>query len=211
MKVVEIFKSIDGEGKRAGLPTTFIRLYGCNLNCSYCDTRYGCENNNYNVMTFDEILEEVKKLGCKSITITGGEPLIQHGIDNLIYRLLGNDCWVNIETNGTIQPHIYHPQLFYTVDYKCPSSGMEDKMCVSLETLKDKDCLKFVVGSIEDMNRALEILDCNDIEAQVYFSPVFGNIEPYEIVDFILKHKMNDVKVQLQMHKIIWEPDRKGV
>lgn len=212
MKVVEIFKSIDGEGKRAGLPTTFIRLYGCNLNCSYCDTRYGCENDNYTVMSVEEILQAVDNLHCKSITITGGEPLIHPGIQVLISRLYAVGYYINIETNGTRRiEHKSTDRLFFTVDYKCPSSGMTDFMKCNFEDLDRDDVLKFVVGNIKDMERALQFLEEHNIRAQVYFSPVFGKIEPKEIVEFLLQHQLNDYKVQLQMHKIIWNPDQKGV
>lgn len=214
MKVVEIFKSIDGEGKRAGLPTTFIRLFGCNLNCSYCDTRYGCEGDNYEVMSISNILDRLEEYGTKSVTITGGEPLIHPGINHLVEVLLHRGYWVNIETNGS--QYIGHlpanPNVFVTMDYKCPSSGMQDKMCLTnLRTLSTKDVLKFVVGSHEDLVCALSILDEYKPSAQVYFSPVFGEIEPAAIVDFILYHKLDNCKVQLQMHKIIWDPNKRGV
>lgn len=212
MKVVEIFKSIDGEGKRAGLPTTFIRLYGCNLNCSYCDTRYGCEDNNYQVMSIKRIMDRVRDLDCDSITITGGEPLIHPGIEQLIDTLYDAGYCINIETNGTQKiQHYRSDRLFFTVDYKCPSSGMTDKMDCNFEDLDKDDVLKFVVGSQEDMVCALEFLETHNIKTNVYFSPVFGKIEPVEIVDFLIEHKLNNCKVQLQLHKIIWSPEQKGV
>ena len=216
MKVVEIFKSIDGEGKRAGLPTTFIRLYGCNLNCSYCDTRYGCENDNYIVMSIKRILDRVKDLDCQSITITGGEPLIHPGIEKLINALYKAGYWINVETNGTQNIFPYRSnyrsgRLFFTVDYKCPSSGMTEKMNCNFEYLNEDDVLKFVVGSQDDMVSALEFLEAHNIKTNVYFSPVFGKIEPVQIVDFLIENKLNDCKVQLQLHKIIWNPEERGV
>ena len=216
MKVVEIFKSIDGEGKRAGLPTTFIRLYGCNLNCSYCDTRYGCENDNYIVMSIKRILDRVKDLDCQSITITGGEPLIHSGIEKLINALYKAGYWINVETNGTQNIFPYRSnyrseRLFFTVDYKCPSSGMTEKMNCNFEYLNEDAVLKFVVGSQDDMVSALEFLEAHNIKTNVYFSPVFGKIEPVQIVDFLIENKLNDCKVQLQLHKIIWSPEEKGV
>ena len=215
MKVVEIFKSIDGEGKRAGLPTTFIRLYGCNLHCSYCDTRYGCEDDNYRIESIENILEKVRELGVKSITVTGGEPLIHPGIEELLTRLADEGYWVNIETNGSVRLdtfHISRKNIFCTMDYKCPSSNMENKMELeNLKLLSQGDVLKFVVGDNNDLIKALEVLEQYTPKAQVYFSPVFGKIEPANIVNFLLSTKLNDCKVQLQMHKIIWEPDRKGV
>mgnify|MGYP003287577101 FL=1 len=214
MKVVEIFKSIDGEGKRAGLPTTFIRLFGCNLNCSYCDTRYGCEGEGYSIMSILQIVSAVERCGIHSVTITGGEPLVHPGINKLVHILLEKGYWVNIETNGSqyIGKFPSSPLLFFTMDYKCPSSGMENHMdCRNFELLFKNDVLKFVVGSQEDLNKSLQVIEKYDPQAQIYFSPVFGEIEPSEIVDFILDHGLNDCKVQLQMHKYIWDPEERGV
>lgn len=223
MRVVEIFKSIDGEGIRAGLPTTFIRLFGCNLHCSYCDTRYGCEGNDYITMSVREIVEECHRLEVESITITGGEPLIHEGIESLIEQLLFDGFWVNIETNGTIDPYKFVQKslackylgdgnLFFTMDYKSPSSGMNDKMdLANFRSLKRYDVLKFVVGSYEDLDKAIGVLDELKTTANVYFSPVFGEIEPKTIVEYILQHKLYDCKVQLQMHKVIWPVDKRGV
>lgn len=214
MKVVEIFKSIDGEGKRAGLPTTFIRLYGCNLNCSYCDTRYGCEEDNYTVHSVDSIMDTVRRFGIPSVTITGGEPLIHPGIHKLINTLLESGYWVNIETNGSIYIGQFpkHKNLFFTMDYKSPSSGMEKRMILeNLSFLTSEDVLKFVVGSEEDLDRSLEILEQYQPDCQIYFSPVFEKIDSKLIVEFILRHKLNDCKVQVQLHKIIWDPKERGV
>lgn len=214
MKVVEIFKSIDGEGKRAGLPTTFIRLYGCNLNCSYCDTRYGCEDDNYTIWSVDSIMDTIKTFGIQSVTITGGEPLIHPGIHKLINTLLESGYWVNVETNGSIWIGQFpkHKNLFFTMDYKSPSSGMEKRMILeNLSFLTSEDVLKFVVGSEEDLDKSLEILEQYQPNCQIYFSPVFKEIEPKEIVDFILYHKLNNCKVQVQLHKIIWDPKERGV
>lgn len=214
MKVVEIFKSIDGEGKRAGLPTTFIRLFGCNLNCSYCDTRYGCEGEGYSIMSIPQIVSAVERGGIHSVTITGGEPLVHPGINKLVDILLEKGYWVNIETNGSqyIGKFPASSLLFFTMDYKCPSSGMENHMdCHNFRLLFKNDVLKFVVGSQEDLNKALQVIEKYNPQAQIYFSPVFGEIEPKEIVDYLLKHKMYDCKVQIQLHKIIWNPNERGV
>lgn len=223
MRVVEIFRSIDGEGKRAGLPTTFIRLHGCNLHCSYCDTRYGCEGDDFSIMSIPEIISVIKLLGVKSITITGGEPLIHEGIEGLVTTLVRSGYWVNIETNGTINVEKFksclplgvkeiQSNLFFTVDYKCPGSGMNHRMgLTTFKGLTQDDVLKFVVGDENDMDVALGVLDEIQTSANVYFSPVFGKIEPSAIVEYILRHKLYDCKVQLQMHKIIWEPEKRGV
>lgn len=214
MKVVEIFNSIEGEGKRAGLPTTFIRLFSCNLNCRYCDTRYACVGNDYSIMSIEEIMKAVELFGCPTITVTGGEPLIHAGIDKLLVALVDKGYWVNVETNGSQILPFHRPLLFYTVDYKTNASGMSDKMCSdTFKQLEVGDVLKFVVGSQEDLNQALEFVERYDINpgVSIYVSPVYGKIEPKEIVEFIQCHKLWYWKTQLQMHKYIWNPDERGV
>lgn len=214
MKVVEIFKSIDGEGIRAGIPTTFIRLYGCNLNCSYCDTRYGCENNNYKEMSINEIISCVISLGVTNITLTGGEPLIHKDSFELINELCDKGYIVNIETNGSIDISDINEKAFVTIDYKCPSSNMEGHMYMNnfLE-LRNKDVCKFVVGSLEDLDKARKIIQNYNLEnrCNVFLSPVFNKIEAKEIVKYILDNNMNNCRVQLQLHKYIWDPNMKGV
>ena len=216
MKVVEIFESIDGEGIRVGLPVTFIRLYGCNLKCSYCDSQYACCGGDYKEMSIDEILNEVADLGHNRITLTGGEPLIHPDVKYLLRALWDKKYEVNIETNGAVDIRNIprRAKTIITLDYKCPSSGMEDKMLLSnLNLLRKTDVLKFVVGSIEDLNKAKDILSEYDLyhRCNIYFSPVFGNIEPKEIVEFLLRNKLETVRIQLQLHKFIWEPDKRGV
>lgn len=218
MKVNEIFTSIEGEGKRAGLPCTFIRLYGCNLNCSYCDTRYSCENGEYTDMSVAEIMEAVRAAKVKAVTVTGGEPLIHDGIQKLLRELLVYGFNVNVETNGSeFLPLIYHDwvalgSLFFTMDWKCKSSGMEDQMNIlRVNSLTENDVLKFVVGSVEDMNGALSVIERMDSHPQIYFSPVFGKIEPEEIVNYLIQKQLFNCKVQLQLHKFIWNPNQRGV
>lgn len=214
--VVEIFDSIDGEGKRTGELTTFIRLAGCNLRCSYCDTPYALDFEQGNKMYLSEIIKKCKEYGNKNITLTGGEPLARIYIGDLIAELAENDFQINIETNGSIRLY-NNPRLknvFYTMDYKCPSSNVEESMDLeNLSWLDEDDVLKFVVGSKEDLERVVTILDDNDIKAQVYISPVFGKIEAKEIVDFMKEWKriLKNARVQVQLHKIIWNPDERGV
>ena len=215
MKVVEIFNSIEGEGKRAGLPCTFIRLHGCNLNCSYCDSRYACEDEDYMIMSVQEILDVVRSFGCPCITVTGGEPLIHKGINQLLTELGDNGFQVNVETNGSIL--LYIPLLnirnvFFTIDYKSLSSGMNEKMdYTSFSRLREQDVIKCVVGSKEDMDDCLSFIEDLNPLCPVYLSPVFGKIEAHEIVEYIQEHKLWNWHVQLQMHKYIWDPDKRGV
>lgn len=214
--VVEIFDSIDGEGKRTGELATFIRLAGCNLRCSYCDTPYGLDFNQGTSMKLSEIIDKCKEFGNKNITLTGGEPLARVHAYYIVIELAMLGFNVNIETNGSIA--LYErsklKNVFYTMDYKCPSSGMEDKMDLeNLKFLDEDDVLKFVVGSKEDLDKCCKILGQNNIKAQVYISPVFGKIEPVEIVNYMKEHKtiFKNSRVQVQLHKIIWNPDERGV
>lgn len=214
--VVEIFDSIEGEGKRTGELATFIRLAGCNLRCSYCDTSYGLDFNQGDKMTITEIINTCKEFGNRNVTLTGGEPLARAFIGDLITELALNNFEVNIETNGSI-PLYKAPKLknvFYTMDYKCPSSEAEHKMDKeNLEFLDKDDVLKFVVGSEIDLFKTLTILEEFNIKAQIYISPVFDKIKPVEIVNFMKQNKniFKNAKVQVQLHKIIWDPNERGV
>lgn len=216
-KVNEIFVSIDGEGVRTGLPTVFIRLYGCNLKCSYCDTRYSCENREYKLMPLMDILEQVLSYGVPRVTLTGGEPLIHEGVKDLINSLVANDIEVNIETNGAVDlndfwEYKYNSKVIFTMDYKCASSGMEDKMILwNLYLLQPKDVIKFVVSNYNEVEKMEYILEETGCKAQPYVSSVFGAIEPKELVEYVLDNKLNNVKVQVQLHKIIWNPNMRGV
>lgn len=213
MKVVEIFKSIDGEGIRAGFPVTFIRLAGCNLRCSYCDSNYACDWKDEDVteMTPKEIFKNVYLKGNTRITLTGGEPLIHEDVDSLIDILTGSGFEVNIETNGSVDIERYlQRNIIVTMDYKCPSSNMTEQMLLeNLELLRKQDVLKFVVGSKQDLDCCRDIIKYTD--AQIFISPVFGKIEPKEIVEYMIEHDMQHCRIQLQMHKIIYDPNARGV
>ena len=178
MKVVEIFNSIEGEGIRAGFPATFIRLYGCNLRCSYCDTPYGYEGNDYTEMTTEEIVEKVEEFHCSKITLTGGEPLIHPGFSELLFELTNKGYEVNIETNGSVNVKPYtFSDIIITMDYKCPSSGQEDKMLLdNIDYLRPTDVIKFVVGTKEDLDVCYKL--STETKAQVFISPVFGKRTP---------------------------------
>lgn len=213
-KVVEIFKSIEGEGPRAGYPTTFIRLYGCNLECSYCDSQYACTGDNYTEMSINDILGKVLELGVKRVTLTGGEPLLDPEVKHLLWALDTHYFEVNVETNGSIgiAPYKHFMRAFFTIDYKSISSGMSAAMTPAAYRHAGKgDVIKFVVGSIEDLNEMHRFIKEVKPVAQLYVSPVFGQIEPKEIVEYLLKHGISNVRVQLQLHKIIWPVDMRGV
>lgn len=210
-KVNEIFKSIEGEGIRTGLPCTFIRLYGCNLCCKYCDTRYSCENKEFTLMSKDEIVNKVKELGGSRVTITGGEPLLDLFLNELIIALRKEHIEVNIETNGSLDIQWCLADII-TMDYKTSASGMEDRMMLSnLKALKETDVLKFVVGSKQDLDTMKRIIEEYEPECRVYVSPVFGMIEAHELVEYVLENNLDNVTVQVQLHKIIWDPNKRGV
>ncbi len=218
-KVAEIFTSINGEGTKAGQTAVFVRFTGCNLNCSYCDTKWANEPNaEYKLMTDREILSRIKETGIKNVTLTGGEPLLREGIHELLKEIAKDGfLQAEIETNGSIDLKPFcdiENRPSFTMDYKLPSSGMEKHMCLeNFEILEKKDTVKFVSGSIEDLKKALEIIRKYDLSRRchVYISPVFGSIEPAKIVDFMVENKLNDVNLQLQLHKFIWDPNMRGV
>ena len=220
MKVSEIFKSIEGEGLRTGLPAVFIRLHGCNLRCSYCDSMYAVEGSDYKQMSVAQILDAVKEFsGITHVTLTGGEPLIHQDVEDLLSLLSSNGYQVNIETNGTVPRKWHFPGLFYTMDWKCKSSGMSAKMKMeNLETLGADDVLKFVVGTTEDLEETESVVKSlaekkNDMP-HLFISPVFGNLSNEEIVNWLLGCSTmvkNNARFQVQLHKIIWDPDRRGV
>ena len=210
-KVNEIFKSIEGEGIRTGLPCTFIRLYGCNLCCKYCDTRYSCENKEFTLMSKNEIVNKVKELGGSRVTITGGEPLLDLFLNELIIALRKEHIEVNIETNGSLDIQWCLADII-TMDYKTSASGMEDRMMLSnLKALKETDVLKFVVGSKQDLDTMKRIIEEYEPECRIYVSPVFGMIEAHELVEYVLENNLDNVTVQVQLHKIIWDPNKRGV
>ena len=218
-KVAERFVSINGESARAGELAVFIRFAGYNLNCGYCDTKWANEKDTeYELLSDEELISYIKRTEIKNVTLTGGEPLIQEDIDELLLKLsLEEDIRVEVETNGSIDIAEFKAVadgISYTLDYKLPGSGCEDKMCISNYNYVDKnDAVKFVVGSIKDLDRAREVIYTYglDVKTRVYISPVFGSIELEDIVDYMIENNMNDVKLQLQMHKIIWDSETRGV
>ena len=222
MKVVEIFDSIDGEGIRTGQPATFIRLAGCNVRCTYCDTTYAlfgesepCE---YTEMTIEEIAEKVNT-NYKRVTLTGGEPLIHADCEKLIACLLDMDSEVNIETNGAadITKIPRSDKLFFTIDYKLPSSGVSDKMLWdNFLNLTPSDVIKFVCGSEEDIAEMIKIVTRLGAHYKkmphIFIGAVYGQIEYKDLIEVILKEPvLSDARFQIQLHKIIWDPEMKGV
>lgn len=216
--VAEKFVSINGEGTRAGELAVFVRFKGCNLSCGYCDTKWANRADTPTVTeTAEDICEFVEKSGVVNVTLTGGEPLLQKELYALIETLMKNGRSVEIETNGSLpiaelSRKEYRPH--FTMDYKLPSSGMEGAMCLeNFQYLTKQDTVKFVSGSISDLERAAEIIEKYALikRCHVYFSPVFGSIEPAEIVEFMKQRRLNGARLQLQLHKFIWDPNKIGV
>lgn len=224
-RVVEHFVSINGEGRRAGQLAYFVRFAGCNLNCEYCDTKWANEKDvAYDTITEDILFDMIVKSGVKNITLTGGEPLLQPCMKSLLEELRTvRDIRVEIETNGSIdiEPFFSDREDFlednvtFTLDYKTAVSGMEQHMCLkNFEIVRDVDTVKFVVGSVADIEKAALIVGKYKLiekKCGIYISPCFGMIEPKVIVEYITEHRLNDINVALQLHKYIWDADRRGV
>jgi 7-carboxy-7-deazaguanine synthase len=209
MLVNEIFLSIQGEGRTMGLPTVFVRLSGCNLDCSWCDTRYAEEGGVD--LSLEEVLERVKGFKVRHVCLTGGEPLLHAESPTLISRLLDEGRHVTLETNGSISLEGLpdHPQLLISMDYKCPSSGQEARMRLdNLGLLAPKDQLKFVVADMEDLEAAQGVLQRYAPNCPSIFTPV-GGLSLGPVVSFVLERGL-EVRVLPQLHKIIWG-DRRGV
>lgn len=216
MRVVEKFVSINGEGLRSGELAVFIRFANCNLRCSYCDTKYSFINPIYTEESIDELVKYVKSTGVKNVTLTGGEPLIQNEIKELMIELSNIGNRIEIETNGSINiaPYLNIPNVTFTLDYKLKGSDMEMYMdLTNYDLLRKNDVIKFVVSDYDDLEKTKEIIKKYDLinKANCLISPVWGRIEFKEIVNFLKDNKLNDVKMQLQIHKIIWDKDKRGV
>ena len=224
-RVAEKFVSINGESRRAGELAVFIRFTGCNLNCTYCDTAWAIPADApHEEMSQQELIEYIKETGIDNVTLTGGEPLLQPEIENLVIDIISLNKRVEIETNGAVSIRSMkemadklnlRDELSITLDYKCPGSGMEDFMLMeNYDDLREFDTVKFVVSDRADLDKAREVIgEYNLIDRKIaaYLSPVFGSIEPREIVEYMMEHKMNGVTHQLQQHKFIWDPDKRGV
>jgi 7-carboxy-7-deazaguanine synthase len=218
--IAEIFDSINGEGLNAGKLATFVRLMGCNLNCTYCDTRWAIPKDKKNIqMDAQQIKKRILESGLSFVTLTGGEPLIAKHYMSLLLTLVSDKYTIDIETNGSVSiDQIVNDNQLKTInlimDYKLPSSGMTNQMNLkNLQKIRKQDSLKFVIGSLNDMEVARKLIEEYELigRTNLFFSPVFGSIEPETMVDFMKEHKLNGVTLQLQLHKIIWHPDAKGV
>lgn len=211
LRINEIFYSIQGESSLAGLPCIFIRLTFCNLRCSYCDTEYAFyEGTDYSI---DEILFEIKKYDCNLVEITGGEPLVQKEILSLMNVFCDSGYDVMIETGGSLPIKEIDPRVKVIIDLKCPSSKMSHKnLYENINFLKPIDEVKFVIGNREDYDWAKDIIEKYLLteKCAILFSNVFSKLEPVQLAEWILKDNLK-VRFQIQMHKYIWDPSKRGV
>lgn len=217
--VNEIFESIDGEGYHAGFPTVFFRVVGCNLRCSWCDSKYTFEAEKESKwMSVKEAVDAVDAFELDHITITGGEPLLEENkewMTEFIRVLLLSGYEVDVETNGSVD-YSYWKEMFGSnnfviiADWKAPSSKMNKFMLESnLAVLGEGDIIKIVVTD-SDFEEVEKILASNT-EATIYISPVFGQVTMEKIPEFVLQHKHSNIRCQIQMHKVFWNPDKRGV
>ncbi len=212
MVVTEIFKSIQGESTYAGLPCVFVRLTGCNLRCHWCDTAYAFYGGQK--MTVEEVLGRVRGMGGKLVEVTGGEPLLQKEVVPLAAQLLAEDYRVLIETSGERDVGQLPRRVVKIVDVKCPGSGESEKFCFeNLAALERKDQIKFVISDETDYQYARDFLGehrLRDRVDEVIFSPVFGQMPPRQLAEWILRDGL-EVRMGLQLHKFIWDADARGV
>lgn len=221
LPIIEEFISLDGEGPTAGELAYFVRFADCNLRCSWCDTAYSWDGSvAVQQKTPQQIYDAIKKSGIHNVTLTGGEPLIQTDILSLLQLLAVDDSLlVHIETNGSVDITPFckacpTDNILYILDYKLPASKMEHKMCqANLLQANKNNVYKFVIASEEDLLRAVEIVQQYQLQfrCQVFFSPVREQIDPLVIVEKMKEKQLNHVRLQLQLHKILWPKEMRGV
>ncbi|MEJ2567595.1 MAG: radical SAM protein [candidate division WOR-3 bacterium] len=210
LKVNEIFFSIQGESSFAGIPFVLVRLTGCNLRCSYCDTKYAYEEGEN--LSVKQILKEIKKFECKYVEITGGEPLLQDETPFLVDFLIDKGFKVLVETNGTKDVSVLSEKAIIVMDIKCPSSGESDKTdWDNLKRLGLKDEVKFVLTEKSDYDWAKKVIKEKKLTGKftILLSPVSEKIDPATLAEKILEDNLN-VRLQLQLHKILWPGVERG-
>lgn len=214
LRMIEIYNSVQGESTWAGLPCVFVRTARCNLRCRWCDTTYSFHGGHQ--MTLGTILDQVDSYGPRLVELTGGEPLAQQTTVDLSAMLLERGFTVLIETSGSLPIAPLPKAVIKIMDLKCPDSGESEKNhWPNIDALDPaQDEVKFVLSSRRDYEWAREVIEVYRLTARcraVLFSPVFGEIVPKDIVEWMLEDGLNDVRFQLQMHKFIWPPNERGV
>jgi len=211
IKINEVFFSIQGESSFAGFPTVFVRTTGCNLRCTYCDSKYSYyEGSN---KSQEELLNLIKSFGTKYVCITGGEPLLQSNIYSLMKTLCDNDFVISLETSGSKLCHQVDQRVKIILDVKTPDSGAKNSFKLeNLNNLSPTTELKFVICTENDFTWAEEFCHKNQLFSSnpVFYSPSFGQIDPQWLAEKILSQK-SKARLQLQLHKYIWPPDKRGV
>jgi 7-carboxy-7-deazaguanine synthase len=213
LRITEIFHSIQGESSQVGRPCSFVRLTGCNLRCVWCDTAYAFHGGED--LDLEDILHRVEAHGAPLVLVTGGEPLAQAGVHALMRRLLDSGKEVMIETGGSLDIAGIDPRVRIVLDLKCPGSGMESRnRWENLESLKPTDEIKFVLKDRGDYEWARRVMQEKELDqparATVLFSPVFGVLEERALAEWILQDRLR-VRLQLQLHKMIWPAEMRGV
>ena len=211
MRVTEIFHSVQGESTFAGLPCVFVRLTGCPLRCTWCDTEYAFWGGTDR--SIDDIVDTVRSYGCHLVEVTGGEPLAQPDSCTLLRRLCQEGFMVLLETSGAVDTTLVDPSVHIILDVKCPGSGMTERMhWPNVERLRPQDEVKFVIQDRSDYEWAKSILDRFQLTTRcpVLFSPVFGVLDPRQLAEWLLADRL-PIRLQLQLHKHIWAPDTRGV
>ncbi len=217
LRVTEIFHSIQGESTWAGMPCTFVRLTGCPLRCTWCDTEYSFHGGER--VSLDDIVDQVEEIGTPLVEITGGEPLIHRGAFELARRLLDGGYTVLVETSGAVDVADLDPRVHKIMDLKCPGSGEEEKnRWENLEHLSGDDELKFVIEDRTDYEWAREVVRERGLDRRlregtlrsILFSPVWGALELDVLAEWILEDGL-PVRLQTQLHKHIWGPGVEGV
>ena len=211
LQINEIFKSIQGESSHAGLPCAFVRLTGCNLRCTWCDTEYAFHEGKH--LSVEEIVRTVDGYGLSLVEITGGEPLLQEGVYDLMQAFLTKGYRVLLETGGSLPLDQVPPEVIKIVDIKCPGSGEESKNLYSnLDLLQPTDEVKFVILDRADYEWSKQILSQYPIhkKAQVLFSPVYDKLALKDLAEWALEDNL-PVRLQTQLHKVAWGKDAIGV
>jgi len=211
--VYETYLSVQGESTWAGLPCAFVRLTGCPLRCSYCDTEYAFHGGER--MAVSDVVAKVKGYGCHLVEVTGGEPLAQPNCIDLLRQLLDAGMTVLLETSGALSIAQVPREVCKIVDLKCPSSGeMHRNLYENLNLLAPHDEMKFVMGTRDDYEWSRDLVLREKLASRcnaVLFSCVFGKLDPATLVAWMLEDRLFEIRMQIQAHKYIWSPDKKGV
>lgn len=212
LRVIEVYRSVQGESSFVGLPCTFVRLAGCNLRCTWCDSTYTFKGGEHR--RIDDVVAEVEALGVRLVEVTGGEPLAQRTCIPLLQRLVDRGFTVLLETSGSLDISRVPEAVHIILDLKPPGSGeAHHNRWANLPLLRPKDEVKFVLADRADFEWARDRIREHDLAAragELLLSPVFGRLNPQDLVEWTLAEAL-PARVQVQLHKVIWPPDARGV